>query len=526
MGQVVFYTQAYNADKYIKKCIESVLRQTYSDFRYYLIDNGSTDDTWKIINEYAEKDSRILPVHLSTNTTGILEKYIRLAYENGYEYIATLDADDWYEATFLDKMLNVINETNSDLVTCATALVFENGQMSKVKRPKNEVLIIDNKDFAQSFPYIYQYYGAIWGRLYKTRIFVENNISGNKSIKYGIDTLFVLDYQKNCRRVAFYPEPLHNYYIRSNSVSYTFNKKALESNENYYKSLYQYLESIRGLSKFNLEFISSIFMQMVTNTKINILICDECTYEEKVDILYKTFTSEITKECWSRLNSSDKTARSILNIDGNYQKWHKVLFEYICSIYNNKDNKKYYEMICFLLPTFKDMCDENEIGYWLEYPEFLLSLMNIETHEVILKLFSALSNKQYNQIALGALKKLNKSSVTLDLIGNQEFASYYSSILADLYNNKYSEAMDSIIEILTGKGVNPFKEELIHLCMNISSLTNETDVFLYAKKLESQLFIDQERYDEASAGINLLIELSPDDDEVKLLKKQLEVKNA
>ena len=84
---------AYNAEKYIGEAIESILQQTFSDFEYIIIDDGSTDRTWEIIQEYAQKDERIVIIQNKENLqiSATLNKGIQMAR---WEYIARMDADD------------------------------------------------------------------------------------------------------------------------------------------------------------------------------------------------------------------------------------------------------------------------------------------------------------------------------------------------------------------------------------------------------------------------------------------------
>ncbi len=106
MPRIAFYTQTFNSSKYIRKAIESVLNQTFTDFVYYITDDVSTDNTCDIVREYAQKDKRIIFTVAEENfmmqTTNISLKMI---YESDCEFLCTLDADDWYDSDFAEKMI-------------------------------------------------------------------------------------------------------------------------------------------------------------------------------------------------------------------------------------------------------------------------------------------------------------------------------------------------------------------------------------------------------------------------------------
>ena len=526
MGKIILYTQAYNSEKYIRKCIESVLNQTYTNFSYYLIDNGSTDNTWKIIKEYAQNDSRIIPIHLEKNTFFLLEKYLYLAYKKGKELFAILDSDDWYENTFLEKMIGVLIETNADLVSCASKIVFENGQPSQIKRPSDNILIIEKEHFSSTFPYLYTHYGALWGRIYKTSIIAENNILLNRTVKYGRDTEFVLNYQKHCKRIVFYPEPLHNYYIRKSSVSSSFDENALDSNENFYKSLYKYLENISGLNNLNLIFISCIYLSLLTNTGVNPLITDEISYEKKLNIMYNTFNSKITRECWPRLNNISPELKKKWGLDKELLKYKQILLTYIFKTYRKKDNIKFYEMICFLIPMFREMCDENDVEFWVNNNHDLLySFIGLNRNELFSRLIILFKNRKNSNHIWKAISKLLEKNILLSWINDKKFLTKYSDIINLIYHNNLSTALEKILMELNNKKNEKFREEMLFMCLNVSAMLEKGEIFICAKKLQTEFFIEKKRFEEAKLALDDLLDMCPEDDDVLRLKTWLEAEN-
>jgi len=96
---VTIYTQAYNVENYIVQCIESVLGQSYGEFEWILVENGSQDRTREIIQIYEKKDARIKCIYHDVNQTGFAQDYI-CQYAQG-EYIAKLDSDDFWGSRYL-----------------------------------------------------------------------------------------------------------------------------------------------------------------------------------------------------------------------------------------------------------------------------------------------------------------------------------------------------------------------------------------------------------------------------------------
>ena len=166
--RLIFFTYAYNAERTIKRTINSLLNQTYSDFTYYCIDNGSTDATGEIIREYASMDSRIVHLQEKPNNRGIVAKYIPRIMEGGDNgYLAFLDSDDEYASPFLEKMFSFVKEHTLDIAVCGTEYVTPDGAR---KDTPAETLIFEDSGFAEHFSVYHKYITRAWGILYSLRL--------------------------------------------------------------------------------------------------------------------------------------------------------------------------------------------------------------------------------------------------------------------------------------------------------------------------------------------------------------------
>jgi glycosyltransferase involved in cell wall biosynthesis len=115
-GLVSVIVPIYNNEIYLRECLDSVLSQTFTNWEAVLVDDGSTDNTGKIVDEYAEKDSRFIAIHKQNEGT-LLARKTGLENSKG-EFIANLDHDDVYNPLFLEKMHAKITETNADFAWC------------------------------------------------------------------------------------------------------------------------------------------------------------------------------------------------------------------------------------------------------------------------------------------------------------------------------------------------------------------------------------------------------------------------
>lgn len=109
----------YNREGLVGRAIESILNQTYGDFEFIIVDNGSSDNSGKIAEEYAERDGRIRVIHREKGTISA-GRNTALDAAKG-DYIAFIDDDDYAEADYLEFLLDLITETNSDMAICGAA---------------------------------------------------------------------------------------------------------------------------------------------------------------------------------------------------------------------------------------------------------------------------------------------------------------------------------------------------------------------------------------------------------------------
>ena len=106
----------YNAEKYLRTCLDSIVNQTYKNLEIILVDDGSTDGSGAICDEYADKDVRIKVIH-STNK-GVTAARINAFKTSSGDYITFVDADDFLDCNMFKKMLDTIMEDNTDIIVC------------------------------------------------------------------------------------------------------------------------------------------------------------------------------------------------------------------------------------------------------------------------------------------------------------------------------------------------------------------------------------------------------------------------
>lgn len=192
----------YNSEKTLNRCVNSILNQTFMDWELLLVDDGSTDKSGKICDQYALKDFRIQVFHKknggvsSARNTG-------LDYAIG-SWITFVDSDDFIDATFFDTLIRL---QSSDL--CISGIQFINNET--ILLPPEENIKIEN--VAELDNLLNKlYFTAPWGKVYKNEIIQKNNIRFNINLKIGEDTDFVLKYLLYINDIRLISKPLYHFF--------------------------------------------------------------------------------------------------------------------------------------------------------------------------------------------------------------------------------------------------------------------------------------------------------------------------
>ena len=201
-----------NVEKYLKRCIESIIKQTYSNLEIILVDDGSPDGCAKICDEYKNKDERIVVIHKKNG--GLSDaRNAGLKVATG-EIISYIDSDDYVDLDMYEKMTKAMEEKNADIVVCGTNIDYEDGH-TKVKCEKEEKsfnreeALIELNSF-KSFDM------AVWNKLYKREVVDKIEFPvGKKSEDYFV----MYQYFARAKKVVIINQAKYHYFQRSNSIS-------------------------------------------------------------------------------------------------------------------------------------------------------------------------------------------------------------------------------------------------------------------------------------------------------------------
>ena len=220
----------YNAEKYLKDCLDSLVNQTLNNIEIILIDDGSTDKSSKIVDKYASKYSNVIAKHVKNG--GVSKARNRgLKLAKG-DYIAFIDSDDSIDLTTYEKMYYKAISNDLDIVGCNTYIIYP-GKL--VNCNSNIPLLSKENEDDKKITLIYSY-AVIWNKIYKRSLL--ENIEFKEGSNFCEDVEFLYHVIPKANSFGNVNEYLYNYIQHEGSLTYVYDKK-----------LYQLIDNFDGLVK-------------------------------------------------------------------------------------------------------------------------------------------------------------------------------------------------------------------------------------------------------------------------------------
>jgi glycosyltransferase involved in cell wall biosynthesis len=209
----------YNVEPYIRKCLDSVVSQTYENLEIICIDDGSTDSSGKICDGYAEKDSRVKVFH-QKNCGLSYALNVGLKNFTG-DYLGFVDSDDWIEPEMYGELHKALKNSGANISIASYFKETDEESIPMANRERISEKVIDTKNMLL-YPLKRDYYigfcGYVWNKLYLASI--ANGLSFDNDIKYCMDVLFYMTMVlKNKCMGVYIDKPLYHYYQRNSAIS-------------------------------------------------------------------------------------------------------------------------------------------------------------------------------------------------------------------------------------------------------------------------------------------------------------------
>lgn len=254
----------FNSEKFIGKCIDSIINQTYKNFELLLINDGSTDNSLAICEEYTDLDKRIKVINIP-NSGPSVARNIGLETSKG-ELIQFVDSDDYLDESMIELMVKSIGD-HYEMAMCGYYSIYKDKNTKTISEPG--VFKLDN--ILNKFGLLYEktLLQYLWNKIYLADIIKTNELKFDVESKRGEDLLFNLDYFKLCDTVSIIDIPLYNYIrINDNSLTIKYNKTLFHDQEKVFKKIRQFLNSYNAYS-VNQKTIEKAYMERIMGCFVN-----------------------------------------------------------------------------------------------------------------------------------------------------------------------------------------------------------------------------------------------------------------
>lgn len=255
----------YKVEKYIHRCIDSVINQSYRNLEIILVDDGSPDNCGKIIDEYKKSDIRVISLHKKNGGLSDARNY-GLRFATG-DYIYFLDSDDYINNLAIEKLIYEARKQNADIVQGAfyydygTYFLYDNRYFDEM----DKAVELDNLEAMKELLINEKIKNFAWGKLYKKGIL--DGIEFKKDVFFE-DVFWAHKVFKRVKKYVIIHEPLYYYVQRENSISGNYSlknldlikglKERLEFTKTNYKDLVD--ESYNALTKACLQNYNLLFL--------------------------------------------------------------------------------------------------------------------------------------------------------------------------------------------------------------------------------------------------------------------------
>ena len=271
----------YNVSSYLQQCIDSILNQTYKNLEIILVDDGSTDSSVEICDNYARIDSRIRVIH-KKNGGLVSARKAGLECAHG-EYAAFVDGDDWIDLAMYESLVKEMEDSKADIITSAAYKEFKDSTSALTDTLPPGIYTNETPELCKNMIFYKSMADngiipSIWSKVYKSNLLKEYYLCMDDNICFGEDAACVYTCIPFANRVQITHRPFYHYRFRSDSIVHQNNPRILEQvgllynhlnsklqKHSYYDVLRKQIEAFITLNTFR---ALNYFMGFSEETKI------------------------------------------------------------------------------------------------------------------------------------------------------------------------------------------------------------------------------------------------------------------
>lgn len=247
--QISIIVPVYNVDKYLARCLDSILAQSFTDFEAILVDDGSKDQSGAICDDYAKRDARFRVLHVEN--AGVCHARNLGIKESSGEWIYFSDADDELMPNGLEEMFSSVS--NGVELVSASYIRNDNGTVVPERIPSSDIVYTKEEFIAELFKFRSRNCERYcWNKLFKKAVIVDNQLSFDESMVYREDVYFLFCYLVSCQgTVNCIKQPVYVYYRRMEGAAMTYAKYYSEKSKDIVISIAKSFDILQRLQLDN-----------------------------------------------------------------------------------------------------------------------------------------------------------------------------------------------------------------------------------------------------------------------------------
>lgn len=353
MPKISVIIPIYNVEQYLDQCIQSVINQTLTDIEIICVDNCSTDNSYKIAQQYANKDTRIKLLRTEKNSGVSVARNTGMNVASA-DYIMFCDSDDWYEPTMCQEMLSLIVKNNADLGICSVNVIYETDTNLKNNDKK---LQLPDKTFNPHSPLIDCIHDGMPFKIMKRKIIEQNDIKFPPGLAYE-DIYFSRIYNLFIKKIATTSKKLYNYRRHTGSITnQTYAGKSKNSLDYVFIAI-KYFEYLKTHKLYQCEYKTFWTKLFITCAQNALMFTKDSKYSRQLDDLLSDFIRKNYK--FGSTNSQTDYIMSLI-LSGKFVRYKKYAFGLIQTYHEKSKTEWCIWKIC----VFKTKYTNTHIKYYL-----------------------------------------------------------------------------------------------------------------------------------------------------------------
>lgn len=479
MPKVTIYTQVYNAGPYLEPCIQSVLNQTERDWEWILVDSCSTDESPALIDAYAEKDQRIIPVHMPENRFYVEVGLVR-QYGSG-TYFTKIDHDDWWEPDYLERLLKFYQENDLDLAITGVIQYFEKQGASRLMRKAAKQIVLTPEEFARGYEQYGLFAGALWGCIKPMEKYLAMEHDPNDQrlaelkLNWRYDTICMLNYIEHCQRIGIDDSALYHYRMRAGSQIWHYDNTRFLSNVVFYERLQDFLKNHGALDDPMRDYLEKrYFFEM--QTTLNVLENAAAPEREKIQTCAEIATHPITVHALTYASSEQDVWREKM----------RGRIETAVHSGESLDMDAFRSVLRLFAPNCCDSVTANSLRLFAADEELLKMLLQDDQIALAQRLAEIIP-KDAGTGALDAgivLYGLLPEDSPLRCVRDTALCDLfrrYESVFNLVLEGGYLTALDQMTKLLLSGGGIWGEEDFLQLYLTLAAVENQVSAFVFGK---------------------------------------------